>query len=332
MASQSYSNIRLLSGRSNRPLANAIASILNISLVSVKFVDFGNTEMNVQILDNIRGNDMFILQTGSISGSLSVNDIIIELELLINACKLASVKSITLIIPHLPYSRSDKKDLPRTPIASSFLLRKLEFLGATRIVSMDLHSGQIQGFVGLPYDNLYAKNILCDYLVDKILVGDLSNFILVSPDNGGAKRIESYAKKLKLQHIIMHKQRDHSEVSKVIKSIIVGAGLSELVGKTAIIVDDIGDTMGTMMMAVQELKTYGITRVVIVVTHGVLSGQISIDRINNEPLITDVIVTNTIDQTDKLLLCSKLKVVDTSIIFAQFISRLTNGGSISELF
>lgn len=324
-------NCKIIAGRTSTMLGESIAKTLNVQLIPVKFSDFSNSEMNVQLLDNIRGVDIFIIQTGSIVDDFSVNDMIMELFLLTNACKLASAKSISVIMPLLPYSRADKKDLPRTPIGGRLVPDTLKQLGVNRLISMDLHSGQIQGFVDLPFDNLYAKNTLCTYLLKHYLKKNKDNCVLISPDVGGAKRIDSYAQTLGLPHIIMHKQRDYSSVSKVVKSIIVG-DVSEIAGKTAIIVDDIIDTMGTMVMAAEELKNVGFARVIIVATHGVLSGSISIDRINGSDIITDVIVTNTIDQTKNKLVCPKLKVVDTSLIFSEVISRLLDGRSISELF
>jgi ribose-phosphate pyrophosphokinase len=329
-------NARLIAGRSNLDLATKISQKLNIKLTDIKFTDFMNGEMAVQILDNIRNYDAFIIQTGSSSITNegiyhSINDNIIELELIINACKLSSANFITVIIPNFPYARSDKKDLPRTSLSGSYIASKLKFAGANRLVSMDLHSGQIQGFTDIPFDNLYAIKLFVDYLTINFFQNNCkSNFILISPDAGGIKRVTSYAHMLKMNHVIMHKQRDYTQVSKVTNTFIIG-DVESLKNKTAIIIDDIIDTMGTMIQAAEKLETYGIKNIIIIATHGILSGP-AVDRINNCKLITDVVITNTLDQTKNTQLCSKIKVVDTSDLYAEVIKRLIYGYSISELF
>jgi len=331
-------NIRLISGRSNPELAIQIAQKLDVQLVDCCLKNFNNSEIKVQILNNVRNCYVYIIQTGISYNNLSVNDHLMELLLIIDACKRSSVKSINVILPCFPYARSDKKDVPRVSIGSKIVAKLLETYGVKRIISMDLHSGQIQGFTDIPIDNLYAINLHIDNMI-KILFKNMSNheinnnYILISPDNGGAKRVDAYAKILKMPFLIMHKQRDYSKESVVLKSMLVGDTntLKNIKGKTAIIIDDIVDTMGTMMSAANELIDNGIKDVVIIATHGIFSSP-AFKRIKSCKAIKKIIVTNTVPQKSNKKICDKLEVIDTSTLFATVIKRLVLGGSISELF
>jgi ribose-phosphate pyrophosphokinase len=330
----SKKSFKLLSGRSNPTLAKNISAFLGIPLTKCRLDDFGNTELRVEILESVRGFDMFILQTGGYDNEHSVNDYLIELICMINACKLSSCKSITVIIPCFPYARSDKKDTPRVPIVASLVTTILESIGVDRIVSMDLHAGQIQGFGRIPFDNLFAINLHIETLRNSLfknLTTEQINekYILVSPDNGGIKRIEAYAKRMNMSFVIMHKQRDYSQKSVVMNSMIIGD--TKLEGKIALILDDMIDTCGTMVSASNELQKHGTKKVIIIATHGIFSGP-AMERINGCDAIEQVIVTNTLSQIENAKKCSKLVIVDTSGTFAEVIKRLIDGSSISELF
>ncbi|CAH6421454.1 Phosphoribosylpyrophosphate synthetase [uncultured virus] len=326
-------NTNLITGRSNIKLAEKISTHLGIRLTGCKITDYHNTEISVEILENIRGKSVYILQTGCFNDSHSINDYFMEFELIVNACKLSSAESITALIPYFPYSRADKKDLPRTSLGAALITSKIKNVGVDRIVSMDLHSGQIQGFTDLPFDNLYSIKYLMNFL--KLNYFDMkehskNDFILVSPDSGGIRRVISYAEVLGMRHIIMYKQRDYTQVSKITKTIIIGDN-SDLTGKTAIIIDDIIDTMGTMVAASNELVQHGIKNIIVLATHGIFSGN-AIERINSSEIITDVIVTNTLPQEENMKKCPKIKEVDISDLFSEVIKRLELGGSIYELF
>lgn len=325
-------NIRLISGRSNIELANNVASYLGLSLTPVEIKDFNNGEIYVQILDNVRGKDIYVIQTGVKDDQHSLNDYIMELEIIADSCRLSSAKSVTAIIPNFPYARADKKDMPRTSITGSLIARKLKNVGIDRIVSMDLHSGQIQGFIDIPFDNLYAMKLIIPFINQNVFLSneDKQNYVLVSPDAGGIKRILSYAKHLEMPHIIMHKQRDYTKISVVQNTMVIG-DKTVLKGKTAILIDDIIDTMGTMLATSHELMEAGAKDIIIIATHGIFSGQ-AIERINNAEHIKAVIVTNSISQSANMEKCSKIKTIDTADLFAKVICRIVTGDSISELF
>lgn len=328
-------NIRLIGGRSNPKFAEGLAKYLGISLVKCTIIDFANGEIYVEIHENIRGMNVFFIQTGANSPDRkrSINDFYVEALQVADACRRSDVGSIGIIYPTFPYARSDKKNKPRVSIMSSVISNGLKNAGYTRIICMDIHAGQIQGFVHLPFDNLYAIKLQLDYL-RKFVFRDLtsgeinSRFVLVSPDVGGSKRIRDFAKRLEMPYAIMDKQRDYSKPGVVLESALIGQNVKD---RTAIVIDDMADTMGTMISAVNDLKDHGVNNVIIVVTHGVLSGP-AIDRINDCDIISQVIVTDTIDQSLNIKKCSKLQVVETYNLFGDVIHRIVSGTSISELF
>ncbi len=328
------SNI-IMAGRSNASLARSISEKLKIPLANTHISDFSNSEIRCEIQTNIRKKDVYIVQTGAQDQIHSINDYIFELFSLTNACKLSGARSISAIIPYYPYSRSDKKDAPRAPINAALFANLLKTCGVTRIVSMDLHAGQIQGFTDISFDNLYSRNLIIKKMQD-IYFHQLSNdeinekYILISPDHGGVKRIEAYAFQLKMSYGIMHKQRDYTKSSCVLNSMYIG-DTDKLKGKMAIIIDDMADTFGTMVSSSNELSKYGVKGIIIVVTHGILSGT-AISKMNDCDIIKNVIVTNTLDQSENLTKTNKLIVIDTSELFAEVIKRIQTGGSISELF
>lgn len=328
-------NIKLIAGSSNPDLANLISKELGIPLTKCILDKFGNTERRFQILENVRDHDVFIIQTGAYTDYTSINDYLVELLIMIDACKRSSAKSVNVIMPTYPYARSDKKDSPRVAIAGSMVAQILESLGVNRIIAMDLHAGQIAGFTKRPMDNLYAIKLHINNLRNKYFKNyspeEINRkFILASPDNGGVKRVEAYAEKLKMDFVVLHKQRDHSQISKVVKSLLVGDPAS-IKDKIVILIDDMADTMGTMCSASDLLKKNGATECWAMVTHGIFSGA-AFENLEKCENITKVIVTNTMPQGDNCKRSNKIEVVNTSALFAEVIKREITGESISELF
>lgn len=325
--------VRLISGRSNPILARKIAKYLQLPLVKCKIIDFSNGEVYFEIQENIRGKIVYFIQTGAGGGGRSINDHHVEALQVADACIRSDVASIGIVYATFPYARSDKKDKPRVSIMSSVIANGLKEAGYSRIICMDIHAAQTQGVTTLPFDNLYAIKLHIDNLKSTLL-SELTHqeinerYILVAPDMGSSKRIRAYATKLQIECSVMDKQRDYSKPGAVAKSVLMGGDVK---GKTAIIVDDMADSMGTMISAIKDLVSHGVKDVIVVVTHGIFSGP-AIDRINTCDYIAQVITTNTIDQTANCELCPKLKVVDTSSVFGEVINRIHTGGSISELF
>lgn len=327
--------VKLIAGRSNPELALLISKRLGINLTQRTITDFSNTEISVTIGEDVRGHDIYILQTGGNYNGKSINDHLMEMCAMVQACKLSSAKSVSVVMPTYPYARGDKKDTCRTTIMGSIVARMLETLGVDRIIAMDLHSGQIQGFTMKPFDNLYAIKLHCEHLHTTIFKGMTleeinTKYILVSPDVGGVKRVHAYAERLQMAHVTLNKRRDHSKPGQVENSELSG-GDDKVKGKIAIMIDDMMDTMGTIKAGAEELMKFGASGVIAICTHGILSGP-AIERINLTKEIIKVIVTNTLPQTENQVKCPKLEVVDTSELFAEVIKRIEFGGSISELF
>lgn len=332
---QQLHHTKLIAGRSNLSLAQRISKNLGVPLTNCILGDFGNTEIKVEILESIRGFNVFIIQTGSFDVDHSINDYLIELLAIINACKLSSAKSINIIIPCYPYARSDKKDTPRVPIMGALVSTLFKAAGVDRIISLDLHAGQIQGFTDIPFDNLYGIKLHVDNLRQTLFKGLTSEdinkqYILASPDNGGVKRTTAYAEMLHMKHVIMSKQRDYSKISMVMKSTLVGEE-GAVVGKTVLLVDDMFDTLGTVVAAAEELVTHGATGIIAIGTHGIFSGP-AMMRLNKSDAIKKVIVTNSLPQENNLKQTNKLEVVDVGDLFTEVIRRILTGASISAMF
>ena len=317
-------------------LAKSISEHLNVPLTIVKITDFANTEMGCEIKETVRGYNCYIIQTGGAYQGRSINDHLQELYILINACRLSSAKSVQVIIPCFPYARSDKKDAPRVAISGAMQAHILCSLGVTRIVALDLHSGQIQGFSQIPFDNFYCIKLHIENIRNTIFKGLTKDeidteFILAAPDTGSTKRTEKYAEILGMKHILMHKNRDYDKANNVLETHLVGEK-DCVKNRTVIIVDDIIDTAGTVISAINKLKEHNAKNVILVATHGIFSGP-AIDRINACDMIIKVIVTNTLPQIENVKKSNKIQVVDVSEPLAIIIRRLqTNEAGISQLF
>ena len=311
----SYGELKLITGTANPQLAKSIARHLQCDLTPAIAQPFSDGEIRVEIGANVRGNDVFVIQ----STCRPVNNSLIELCLMLDALKRASARRITAVVPYYGYARQDRKVVPRVPISAKMVADFLMVAGAGRLLTMDLHAGQIQGFFDKPVDNLYASKVLLNYL--KELKSDL---VLVSPDAGGTERARAFAKRLQAGLAIVDKRRDRPNQASAMH--IIG----QVEGKTAVIVDDMVDTAGTLVAAADALFERGATHVYACVTHPVLSGP-AIERINNSKL-NKVVVTDTIPLTPEAELCPKIEVVSVAELFAEAIKNINQETSISGLF
>lgn len=308
--------ITLLTGNANKPLAVKVSEHLNVPLTDATVTKFSDGEIMVQINENIRGSDVFVIQPTC----FPVNDNIIELLLMIDALKRASARRITAVIPYYGYARQDRKVQPRVPISSKLIADLLEAAGTNRILAIDLHAAQIQGFFNVPVDHLYAAPILHDYFKRR----GFENLVIVSPDAGGVERARAFAKRLKASLAIIDKRRESANVSKVMH--VIG----DVKNRDAVILDDMIDTAGTITQAADAIKADGAGRVFAACTHAVLSGA-AIQKINDSSL-EEVIATDTIPLDDKLERCKKLTVLSISALLAEAIKRIHDESSISSLF
>jgi len=311
-----HNRIKLLTGNASKGLAKEVAEYLGIPVCETTITSFSDGEIMVQIDENVRGSDIFVLQ----STSTPVNDNIMELLLLIDALKRASAGRITAVIPYYGYARQDRKVQPRVPISSKLVADLITVAGANRVLTVDLHAGQIQGFFNIPVDHLYASPVLLDY-IRKCNFNDL---VIVSPDAGGVERARAFAKRLNASLAIIDKRRERVNVSEVMN--VIG----DVKGRETIILDDLIDTAGTTTQAASALKEKGAKKVLAACTHAVLSGP-AIDRINNS-VIEELIVTNTIPLDSKKEECKKLKVLSIAPLLGEAIKRIHEESSISSLF
>lgn len=345
--------ITLIIGNSNRALFEKVATqaiellasadIINVNVLSpIKSTDksasntvvvekFSNGEIHIDIGENVRGHTVYIMQTEDNIPGYSANDYLMELILLISACKLASAKTINVMIPSYFYARQDKKDRSRVPISAKTVAHMLEDAGASCIICVDLHSAQIQGFFDIPVNNLYAIRYLRQYFEKLIeLTGHpRSDFILIAPDLGCEKRISAYSRAMGLRYAIAAKTRNHTKASVVEKLTLYGAEDCE--GKIGIVIDDMIDTGGTIAALIDKLEEYKFSEFWVGVTHGILSGK-AVDCLGSCKLITRVICTNTIDRTAMIDVLPKLEIVDISELLARTIYTIETAGSISALF
>ena len=309
----------LFTGSSNPQLAIKVAENLDANLGAIKVGTFSDGEINVEINENVRGKDTFVIQSTNYPAEKNL----MELILIIDALKRASVKSITAVIPYFGYSRQDRRiRSARVPISAKVVADMLTNAGVTRIITLDIHSEQIQGFFSFPMDNIYTANLMVKNLLDNYSVEDLQ---VVSPDTGGVIRARSVAKTLGVQDLaIIDKRREKANESQVINLI------GDVENKVCIVPDDLIDTAGTLSNASHALKEKGAKEIIAYITHPVLSGN-AVENLNNSA-IDKLVVSNSIDIGDKSKKCPKIDVFDISPILSQAITRLMTGESISELF
>ncbi|EAU81864.1 ribose-phosphate pyrophosphokinase 2 [Coprinopsis cinerea okayama7 len=314
-------SIRILTGNSHPELAQAVAERLNVPLVPCTVKNFSNGEINVRITESVRDEDVFIIQ----SGCNDVNDHLMELLILVSACKTASARRITAVIPCYPYARQDKKDKSRAPITAKLVANMLTVAGCDHVITMDLHASQIQGFFDIPVDNLWSEPLMIGYI--KRSIPGWQEAIVVSPDAGGAKRVTAIADKLGVEFALIHRKRAG-------KSLTAPERMELLVGdvedKVVILVDDMIDTGRTLSLAVQTLHEKGAREIYALISHGLLSGS-DLEALNELP-INKLVVTNTIPQDKHRHILTKLVTVDVSPTIAESIRRTHNGESISLLF
>ncbi len=308
--------IKVISGSSHMALAQEVVANLGISVCDTTVTNFSDGEITVQINENVRGTDAFVVQ----STCPPVNDNMMKLLLIIDALKRASAGRITAVMPYYGYARQDRKVQPRVPISSKLVADLITVAGANRVLSVDLHAGQIQGFFNIPVDHLYASPVLADYVRNR----NFKDLVIVSPDAGGVERARSFAKRLQSSLAIIDKRREKANVSQVMN--VIG----DVRNRDALILDDMIDTAGTTTQAAEALKEKGAKTVVAASTHAVLSGP-AIDRINAS-VLEEVIVTNTIPLDSKKEKCGKLTVLSIAPLLAEAIKRIHEESSISSLF
>ena len=308
--------MKVFSGRSNINLAQGICDSLGIPLGQVTIKDFSDGEMYVAFNENIRNEDVFIVQsTNSPSNNL------LEMLLMLDAAKRASAKTVVAVIPYFGYARQDRKDKPRVPISSRLVLDLICAAGVDRIITMDLHSPQIQGFVNIPFDHLYSRIALLDHVKKMNLSGD--NGVVLSPDMGSAPMSQSYAKKLGIGFALIDKRRTGHNKAEIANLI------GDLKNKHAIIIDDMIDTAGTICNAADTAIEKGALSVIAMATHPVLSGP-AVDRLDNSSL-SKVIVGDTIElKKDKIF--NKLEIITVKTVFADAIRHIVDGTSLSSMF
>lgn len=307
----------IFSGNSNKNLAEGIVSRLGMRLGAATVSKFSDGEIMVKINESVRGRDVFVVQPTNAPSDTNL----MELMIMADALKRASANTITAIIPYFGYSRQDRASEPRVPITAKLVSNLITVSGVDRIVTMDLHAGQIQGFFDIPVDNLYALPVFYKYMQDNNLCND--DTVIVSPDAGGVARARIYAKKFGMPLAIIDKRRSSPNVAKVMH--VIG----EVAGKKCILIDDMIDTAGTLTEAAAALMENGAVSVKAMATHGILSGP-AIDRISNS-VIEKVIITDTLDNT-RLKDFTKLEILSVSGILATSIERIHNRESISSLF
>ncbi len=306
----------VFSGNSNLDLAKSVCNDIGIQLGQAKVQKFSDGETQIEISENVRGKDVFIIQ----STCAPVNDHLVELLMMIDAFKRSSTKRITAVIPYYGYARQDKKVAPRVPISAKLVADLITTAGAGRVITMDLHAGQIQGFFDIPVDNLFAAPTILDY-IKRTFDNDT---VIVSPDAGGVERARAFAKRLHAQLAIIDKRRPAPNKARAMN--VVG----KVEGKRAIIVDDMVDTAGTLTEGASALIEHGASEVHACCAHAVLSGP-AVDRITNSQIKT-LVVTNTNPLQENAQKCDKIRVLSVSKLLAEAIQRSHTGSSVSSLF
>ena len=308
--------LKLFSGSCNPTLTEEIAKSLGVPLGEAKLGRFADSEVDFQITENVRGADVFVVQPTA----PPVNEHLVEMLVMIDAFKRASASRITAVIPYYGYARQDRKDRPRVPISAKLVADLLSKAGTNRVITMDLHVGQIQGFFDIPVDHLFAAPVMLDHVSSM----NLAPLVIVSPDAGGVERARAYAKRLKVALAVMDKRRGENHEIETIH--VIG----DVAGKTALIVDDMCDSAGTLVRAVDALLEAKAKRVLAACTHPVLSPP-AIERINGSP-IERVIVSNTIPLRPDAASCDKIEVLSVAKILGQAIQSVHDETSVSSLF
>ncbi|MGD8492577.1 MAG: ribose-phosphate pyrophosphokinase [Desulfobacterales bacterium] len=308
--------ISIFSGNSNPDLATKICEYLNLSLGSAQVKTFSDGEIQIEIDENVRSKDVFVIQ----STCAPVNDHLVELLLMIDAMKRSSAKRITAVVPYFGYARQDKKVAPRVPISAKLVANMLAVAGANRVITMDLHAGQIQGFFDIPVDNIFAAPLLIEYIGKKFN----GNLVIVSPDAGGVERARAFAKRLDADLAIVDKRRSAPNQAKAM------AVIGDVKDKTVVILDDMADTAGTLTEAAEALKENGAKEIHACCAHAVLSGP-AIERISAS-VMKSLVVTDTIPLRENALACGKIVVISISELVGEAIIRSYRGDSVTSLF
>jgi ribose-phosphate pyrophosphokinase len=311
-----FGELKIFSGSAHPELAREIAGVLGVGLGQARLRRFPDSEVSFQIDENIRGTDVFIVQPTS----NPVDQHLVELMIMIDAFRRSSAARITAVLPYYGYARQDRKDKPRVPISAKLVANVLSAAGTNRVLTMDLHKAQIQGFFDIPVDHLFAAPVIIDYLARL----DYPKVTMVSPDAGGAERARAYAKRLDAELAIIDKRRSDDGTAEVMN--VIG----DVEGRTCILQDDIIDTAGTITKGASALKANGASRVIACAVHGVLSGP-AVDRIEKSP-IDKLIVTNTIPVSPAGAACSKIVVLSVARLLGQAIKSIHEETSVSSLF
>ncbi len=309
--------MKIVSGNSNCNLSKNIAEYLKVPLVNATIKKFPDKEIFVEIQENVRGEDVFVIQ----STSFPANDHVMELLITIDALKRGSAKRVSAIMPYYGYARQDRKSGPRTPISAKLVANLISVAGANRALMVDLHAGQIQGFFDIPTDNLFAAPVFIKDIKEKF---DANKTIIVSPDVGGVVRARAIAKSVECDLAIIDKRREKAGISEVMN--VIGS----VKDKNCILIDDICDTAGTLTNAAVALKIKGAKSVFSYITHGVLSHP-AVERINNSP-IDKMIITDSIQATDEVVGSSKIEQITIAPLIGEAINRISDNRSVSSLF
>jgi ribose-phosphate pyrophosphokinase len=315
-----FGELKIFTGSAHGELAREIASFLGVPVGQSRLRRFPDTEVSFQIDENIRGTDVFVVQPTCATATGSVDQHLMELMIMVDAFRRSSAARITAVMPYYGYARQDRKDKPRVPISAKLVANVLGAAGTNRVLTMDLHKAQIQGFFDIPVDHLFAAPVIIEYLARL----EAQNITLVAPDAGGAERARAYAKRLDAELAVIDKRRSDDGTAEVMN--VIG----DVEGRTCIIQDDIVDTAGTITKAAIALKNNGAARVLACAVHGVLSGP-AIDRIERSP-IDKMIVTNTIPQSKATEGCSKIVMLSVARLLGQAIKSIHEETSVSSLF
>ncbi len=308
--------LKLFSGNANIPLAQEISGYLGIPLGNATVTTFSDGEIMVRVDENVRGMDVFVVQSTSNPG----NKHLMELLIMIDALRRASAQRITAVIPYYGYARQDRKDQPRVPISAKLIADLISTAGAHRVLTMDLHAGQIQGFFNIPVDHLYASPVLLDYFRKQ----NFRDLVVVSPDAGGVERARAFAKRLKAGLAIIDKRREGPNMTKLMN--IIG----EVERHDVLLLDDMIDTAGTIVQGAAAIAAKGSQRILASATHAVLSGP-ALQRLN-ESVIDEVVVTNTIPLDGKGHVCRKIRVLSVAPLLGEAVKRIHKEESLSTLF